>query len=249
MIKLEADLHTHTIASGHAYSTLKEMVEAASERGLKMLGITDHGLRMPGGPHLYHFTNMITWPRTMMGVEVLRGVEANILDASGRLDVPEDVLCGLDIVLAGFHDDTGYTGTTVEENTRAMIAAIQNPYVHIIVHPGNPEFPVDLEKVVLAAKTFGKALELNNSSFVVRPGSATRCHFLAKLAKKHKILVAINSDAHLYCKVGVCDTAVALAAEAGIDETSILNTSADRVREFLRRRRQQLMELQGKGVV
>ena len=38
------DLHTHTIASGHAYSTIREMAQAASEKGLKLLGITEHAM-------------------------------------------------------------------------------------------------------------------------------------------------------------------------------------------------------------
>jgi len=79
-MKMEADLHVHTIASGHGYSTIKEIVESAREKELKMVAITDHGLQMPGAPHWYHFTNMKSLPRIIQGVEVLRGVEANILD-------------------------------------------------------------------------------------------------------------------------------------------------------------------------
>lgn len=59
----------------------------------------------------------------------------------------------------------GYESGAVEANTRAMIGAIRNPLVQIICHPGNPSFPVDIEKVVLAAKLSGKALEINNSPF------------------------------------------------------------------------------------
>ena len=125
MMKMEADLHIHTTASGHGYSTIKEIVEAAGEKGLKTIAITDHGLKMPGAPHWYHFTNLISLPRVIQGVEVLRGVEANILDSEGNIDMPEAVISEyLDIVLAGFHDGTGYAGSTLEENTEAMVAAI-----------------------------------------------------------------------------------------------------------------------------
>jgi putative hydrolase len=234
-MRLEADLHTHTLASGHGYSTVKEMVEAAGAAGLKMLAITDHGIGMPGAPHYYHFTNTINWPRHMGGVEVLKGIEANIVDTNGRLDTPEEVLKYLDLVLAGFHNETGYTGKTVEDNTRAMIAAIRNPYVHIIVHPGNPQYPIDMEKVVLAAKSYGKALELNNNSFLVRPGSSPRCYLLAKLARRHGITVSINSDAHICYTVGDFGNAVSMAQEAGIQDTQVLNASVDRVNQFLAR--------------
>ena len=47
------DLHTHTIVSGHAYSTLREMAKAASDKGLELLGITEHAPKMPGTCHLF----------------------------------------------------------------------------------------------------------------------------------------------------------------------------------------------------
>jgi len=52
-----ADMHTHTIASGHAYSTIKEMAEAAQEKGIKLLGITEHSKNMPGSCHDIYFAN------------------------------------------------------------------------------------------------------------------------------------------------------------------------------------------------
>ncbi|MDD4767074.1 MAG: PHP domain-containing protein [Desulfotomaculaceae bacterium] len=243
-MKLAADLHIHTIASGHGYSTIKEIVEVAQEKQLKMVAITDHGLQMPGAPHLYHFTNLVSLPRVMQGVEVLRGVEANIMDHEGSIDMPERVLSEhLDIVLAGFHEFTGYTGSTAGENTRAMVAAIKNPYVHIITHPGNPKFPVNVEEVVLAAKHYNKALELNNSSFYVRPGSSPICSQFARMAKKHNILVAINSDAHICYNVGENAKAVDLALKEGIRRRQILNSSAQSIKEFLLYHKQHSQQL------
>lgn len=231
-MKLEADLHTHTLASD-GYSTLQEMVEAAALKGLRAIAITDHGLKMPCGTKIEHFANMHLWPLRVAGVRLLRGVEANILDASGRIDLPEGLLEKLDVVLAGFHSGTGYASTSVEENTRAMIAAIKNPYVQIISHPGNPQFPIDTERVVLAAKAYGKALELNNSSFTQRPGSITSCHSLARLAKKHGVRLVINSDAHISYSVGECATALTLAEEVGVDPELVVNSSLERLLAFL----------------
>jgi putative hydrolase len=240
MMRMEADLHIHTTASGHGYSTIKEIVEAAGEKDLKTIAITDHGLNMPGAPHWYHFTNLISLPRVMQGVEVLRGVEANILDSAGNIDMPEIVLSDyLDIVLAGFHDDTGYSGTTLEENTVAMVAAIKNPFVHVITHPGNPKYPVDAETVVRAARDYNKALELNNSSFIVRPGSFPLCTDFAKMAKKYKALVSINSDAHICYNVGENTKALALASKEGISRNQIINSSSRRLSEYLDYHKQQ----------
>lgn len=233
-MKLIADLHVHTIASGHGYSTIQEIVDEAVNKGIKMVAITDHGLNMPGGPHLYHFTNMISNPKKIKGVEILRGVEANILDSNGNIDMPEEVLSSyLDLVLAGFHNETGYTGESVEDHTRAMIAAIKNPYVHIIVHPGNPKYPVDAEKVIKAAKEYNKAIELNGNSSLVRPGSSFYCHQFARLAKKYEVWVAINSDAHICYNIGNFSEAITIAKKIGISEKQILNTSIGKIHRFL----------------
>ena len=50
-MKIELDVHTHTIASGHAFSTLQEMAQAAAGKGLKVLGITEHSPGIPGTCH------------------------------------------------------------------------------------------------------------------------------------------------------------------------------------------------------
>lgn len=233
-MKLKADLHTHTIASGHAYSTVKELVEAAQKKGLQMIGITDHGPRMSGAPGLDHFWNTLIWPREVDGVQVLRGVEANILDTEGSLDVPDEILEQLDLVLAGIHGGTGYTGSTVEENTKAMVAVLQKPLVHIITHPGNPKYPIDYERVVRAAQEYGKALEINNSTFMgVRPQSYEPCLKIATLAKEYGVPVAVNSDAHICYQVGDCPFALEIIHKAGNDKSSVLNTSVELVEEFL----------------
>jgi putative hydrolase len=230
----EADLHTHTIASGHAYSTVKELAEAAQAKGLKMIAITDHGLAMPGGPHEHYFHNLISLPRKIGEVEILRGVEANIIDEEGHLDVPEGILEKLDIVLAGFHTGTGFDGRSQDEYTRAALAALANPHVHILVHPGNPDFPVDLEAVAQAAAANRKALEFNNNSFFYsRPGSLPRCQLLAQLAKKYKVPIVLSSDAHIFTAVGSFMRAWQVVRGAGINEDQILNLTAARVKEFL----------------
>lgn len=162
------------------------------------------------------------------------GVEANILDTEGSLDVPEEILERLDIVLAGFHGGTGYTGSTVEENTKAMVAALQKPLVHIITHPGNPQYPIDYERVVRAAKEYGKALEINNSTFMgIRPQSYEPCLKIATLAREYGVSVAVNSDAHICYQVGDCSLALEIINKAGNEKSTILNTSAELVQEFL----------------
>lgn len=231
---MQGDLHTHTVASRHAYSTVKEMAEAAALKGLQVLGVTDHGISMPGGPHVLHFDNIRAIPDYLEGVRILRGVEANIMDEHGNLDLPEEVLAKLDWVLAGFHDGTGYTGKSLEENTRAMIGALYNPYVHAIVHPGNPAFPVDIERVVLAARAADKVLEINNSSFsVTRKGSTERCQCFARLIRQHGTRAMVSSDAHIYTAVGCFDRALETVEQAGLEPEQLLNARTENIFAYL----------------
>ena len=88
-IKTELDVHTHTIASGHAFSTLQEMAKAASDKGLKLLGITEHSSGIPGSCDPIYFRNLHVVPRQMYGIELLLGAEINILDTAGHLDMDE----------------------------------------------------------------------------------------------------------------------------------------------------------------
>ena len=97
------DLHTHTIASGHAYCSIKEMAKAAADQGLEALGITDHAPAMPGTCHNYYFQNMGIVPRELYGIQLLMGAEANILDPEGTIDLGEKELRNLDVVIASLH--------------------------------------------------------------------------------------------------------------------------------------------------
>src|SRR5690554_6248919 len=236
-MELKIDLHTHSIASGHAYSTIKENFQEAKTKGLMMLAITDHGPQMSGAPDPYYFGNLRVLPREYMGIELLRGVEANILDSEGNLDLPEKYLEKLDIVLAGFHPGCNL-GKNVEENTRALIKAMEHPYVDVITHPGNPEYPIDQEMLINASKELGVAVEINNSSLTTsRKGSLENCQKIAELAAQKGSLIAVGSDAHWAPLVGEFSKALELIAEYGLKEEQILNTDPERVRNYLKRKK------------
>jgi putative hydrolase len=237
-MQLVADLHIHSISSGHAYSTILEIARAAESRGLAMIAITDHGPAMSGGPDLYHFGNLSVLPPEISGVRVLAGVEANITDRDGGLDLPERLLRKLDIVLAGMHYQCSPEGTT-EQNTQAVIRAMENPFVDIIVHPGNPEFLVDPVAVVEASKRLGVAIEINNSSLgVARKGSAPHCLNIAGLAAEQGCPLVIGSDSHFAYHVGRFEDAIELCLKAGVKEEQIINTSVEKVNRYLDLRRQ-----------
>ncbi len=235
-LKIVADLHIHSTASGHAYSTLKEIVKAAAEKQLQMIAITDHGPSMPGAPHAYHFGNLHVLPPKICGVEVLKGIEANIVDYEGNIDLPANYYERMDIILAGFHA-VCYPGGTVEQNTRAMIKAIQNPHIDVIVHPGNPEYPINEHEVIEAAVRYSTLIEINNSSLTVsRKGSCKNCRHIAQLAKELGAKVVISSDAHIENDVGNFSTSLEIVQEAGLTEKDIVNSSLDKIREYFRQK-------------
>ncbi|GAM66847.1 histidinol phosphatase [Vibrio sp. JCM 19236] len=103
-MQIVVDSHTHTLASGHAYSTIIENAQVSKEKGLKLLCSTDHAPEMPGAPHYWFFNNQRILPRFLHGVGILRGVEANTLNTEGELDLPPSSYQHLDWVIASFHE-------------------------------------------------------------------------------------------------------------------------------------------------
>ncbi len=229
-----ADMHTHTVASGHAYSTVNELARAARERGLMALALTDHGPALPGGPHLYHFGAMRFIPCWIDGVRIFRGVEANIIGTDGTLDMPETYLEKLDFVMAGLHENCGFDDQGIDRNTEAVLRAMANPRVKAISHSGNPEFPVHLGELARGAQETGTALEINNSSFVLsRKGSRTNCELLAGILARSGAPVMVGSDAHNAQGVGEFDEAIGVLKKAGVRSEHVMNSSFERLLDFL----------------
>ncbi|MBI4744249.1 MAG: phosphatase [Actinobacteria bacterium] len=232
-MRLIADLHIHTVASGHAYSTIEECAKAALLKGLKYIAICDHGPALLGGASLYYFWNMRVLPKEIHGVRVLKGVEANIINSNGEIDLTEEVLKTLDIVCAGFHPVCDFESRSARENTKTLIKTMENPFVDIIVHPGNPYYPIEIDKLIEAAKKHQVYLEINNSSFFIRTGSYEKCFEIAKAAFEAGIDITINSDAHTSESVGNFSEAIELAEKAGFTAERVLNSSAERIERFL----------------
>lgn len=234
-MKLIADLHIHTISSGHAYSTLEEYIEQAKKVGLKGIAITDHGPAMPGGPHYYHFSNMRMIPREMGGIKILRGVEANIINEKGQIDLKdEEIRWGeLDVVIAAMHPRVGYDDQGEDKNTEVLIKTFQNQFVNVVAHPGNPKYPIKIKEVVAAAKENGVLIEINNSSDFSRPGSHARCVEIAREAKRIGWKVLIGTDSHISSMVGVFNDALSLIKEAGLTEDDVVNVSWEKIEKYL----------------
>ncbi len=239
-MNIEVDTHTHTVASGHAYSTLAENVAVASARGLKFLAITDHGPKMPGAAHFWYFLNMRVIPRIMHGVGVLRGVEANIINFKGELDIDEEVHQHMDIVLASFHQPV-ISPATKNLHTDGIVRAMATGKIDVFAHGGNPAFPIDVDEVAGAAASYNVLVEINNSSFTTsRPGSMKNCVALAEAVARHDGYLTFGSDAHIASKVGAFEECIHLIDTIGFPKDRILTRSGESFLTFLKGKNKQV---------
>jgi len=240
-MRLLADLHTHTVASGHAFSTVTELATAAAANGLELIAFTDHGPSVPGGAHPWYFWNTGVVPARIAGVRVLSGCEANVADTDNGLDIPDEVLMRLDVVAVGFHPTTGFDQLDRARNTAALIRTMANPLVSIVTHPGNAaEFPLDMDEIVAAAVRHGVALELNNHSFNPRSTRSRQRDVeveFALAARDAGALISVGSDAHYHSQVGDLANALAVVEEIGFPQERIINRTAASVLTFLNARR------------
>lgn len=231
-MKILTDLHTHTLASAHAYSTLAENAAAAKALGMEAIAMTNHGVGMEDAPHIWHFMNMKILPEYIDGVRILRGVEANITDIHGRLDMPQELMAGLDIVVASIHNPC-YADVGKKDHTEAYMAVVENPAVDIIGHSGSPAFMYDYEAVIRRAGELGKLIEINAGSFEVRKPSIPNCRIIAKTCKRLGVGIAVDSDAHFAAKIGRYESAVELLREIDFPEELIINRTLAALCDFM----------------
>lgn len=234
-MKTVLDTHTHTLASAHAYSTIMENALFASQQGLSLLCITDHAPALCDSSPELHFMNYHVLPKEMYGVEMLYGVELNIMDYEGTVDLSEDILKRQDICIASFHTMCIKAGT-MEENTRSYLKVMENPYVHIIGHPDDGNVPVDFNQLVLAAKKHHVLLEVNNASLATayfRLHTRENMTTMLELCKKHGVAITIASDAHIASAIGQFNAAIVLLQELDFPEALIANTSVEKFKQYL----------------
>lgn len=227
------DVHTHTIMSGHAFSTLNEMIQEGLHRGLKILGVTEHGPGIPGTCHPIYFRNIHVVPRQYGDMRLLLGAELNILNTKGELDLDEFYYKRMDIRIAGIHG-LCWEGGTPEENTQGMINAISNPWTNIISHPGDGTAELIYEPIVLAAKEHHTLLEINSSSMRPIRGfnqAADNYIEILRLCKKYEVPVILGSDAHIACDIANYEHCLPLLQQTEFPEELIIN---DKPEEFLK---------------
>ena len=234
MYHIIADVHTHTIASGHAYGTIREMAQAASEKKLEILGLTEHAPGIPGTVDPFYYMNLQVIPRTIYGVRIMHGCEINVLN-DGTLSLEERFISKLDYAIAGIHSlcyqDEGRT-----RNTENIASCMRHPKVKFVSHPDDDHTPLDYEALVRAARETGTALELNNSALGKedqRLNCVRNYRTMLALCMQYEVPVIVSSDAHDPSAVGSFALARAMLESLSFPESLVLNTNAKRLTDFL----------------
>jgi putative hydrolase len=235
----QIDTHTHTLLSGHAHSTLIENATLAAELRLKGFVMTDHGPLIPGASPEFVVTTYRFLPPEIKGVRVYHGVEANITDDEGGLDIREKYLSQLDFVIAGLHEFIRLSGGR-RKDTDAALCALNNLHVDVLAHPDNPAYDLDYDAVVKETARLGKLMEVNDHSFEFRKNSAENALKFLPLCKKHGVRVSIASDAHSALEIGRNSTALKVLELAEFPEELVVNLTQERFEAYLDERRKRL---------
>ncbi len=226
-MQIIADTHTHTLATDHALSTLRENAQAAAALGLKAIAWTEHSPSMPGGPSSLLFASMISMPDELFGVKIIKGIEVNIMGYGGELDLEDRLLDAMGLVIASMHT-VNLEPSTKEDHTRGWLNIVKNPLVDVIGHCGDMRYDFDREKVLRAVKESGKIVEINAHSFDVRPGTYASCGEIARMCADMEIPVFVSSDAHNDGQIGRVARALEMLEGIGFPQRLVLNAEETR---------------------
>lgn len=232
-MEIIADLHTHTIASTHAYSTINEMVKAASEKGLYAIAITDHGRAMPGSPREYYFESLKSIPQEMYGVRVLKGMEANIIDFDGNIDCNDTLANDLEWIVASMHSITLDGEPNVEKCTNAYLVLAKNKNINAIGHSGTTCYKYDYETVIPELAKNGVLIEINNSTFNYKKDSMSNCVEIIKVCKKHKARIVVDTDSHFHTYVGNVGPTLQVLKELDFPKELVVNASVETMQKYM----------------
>ncbi len=244
--EIVSQLHNHTTWSDGRCS-IEEMALAALSRGYSLLAITDHtySLGLVGGVNEAALEKQrieLDAVQTRMGhsIKLLLGVELEIR-ADGSLDFPDEVLAGLDIVVASLHVSLRQPR---EKVTERLLNAIRNPHVDIIGHPSGRLLPdaagqniregadLEMEAILQAAREHDVALEIN-----ANPARLDLNDAYARRAAEMGIKITINADAHTPEHFDYLPYGVAVARRAWLRPSQVINTwEPEKVLDWLRRR-------------
>ncbi len=232
---MQGDLQTHTTASD-GKATLKEMARAAQALGYDYIAITDHSSYVGVTQGLdaealaQRIDEIARVNEEFDDLNILAGIEVDILK-DGSLDLPDDVLSRVNVCLCAIHTNFDLSR---EKQTSRILRALDNPNVHIFVHPTGrriqerPPYDVDLERVMEAALERGCYLEINAS-----PERLDLNDVHARMAKEMGLKLSISTDAHAVNALDTMRFGVDQARRAWLTAEDVLNARSWRALQKL----------------
>ena len=231
---LKVDLHTHTIASPDGIHTVMETLYYAKKKGVELLAITDHG------PQSGRRVNTVFFKRFQNpydDIELLKGLECNLGNDLGEIDLPQSLLAQMDIVLLGIHKNTT-RNKPKEFYTECLVQAIKaNPCINIITHPNDPDFPVDYEILAKTALNHDVAIEINNSKTAGKIASPDSTIKLLRACMNIGCSIAVNSDAHVISELGQDNAVTPYLKELDFPEDLVITNNKERALKFINKKR------------
>lgn len=235
-----SDIHTHSIASGHGTScTISDMAKKAASRGIRLLGITDHGPATLAAGTPSYFRSLTFSPKHRFGVELLYGIELNILNKNGEIDLEDELLSKLDYAIVSMHWQNYHSGSIIE-NTNAYIAAMKNPHIKILGHCDNPAFPTDYDTLAACAKENDVIFEINEASLApygYRGNTQENCAKILHCCQKYQVPIVLSSDSHGTEHIGDFSYAAEFVHQTMFPEALILNNQIPALKVFLQTRK------------
>ena len=236
-LQFEVDPHVHTVVSGHSWSTLSDYVAQAKHIGMKGFCVTEHGPATPNGPPEFIPQTQMMLPHNYDGISIFRGLEADIIDFEGKLDVRNSYLEMLEFCIASIHS-FGLKGGTANQNIDAYMAALSNPHVDMIGHPDVPQVPCSLEALVLETKKYNKLIEINTASLSPhRKNCRDNLLEIARLSMHHEVRICVSSDAHCHTLLGSFGPTLELLDEICFPSELIVNYSLERFQSYIDERK------------
>ena len=241
-----SDIHTRSIASGHGTNcTISDMAKEAGRKGLKLLGISDHGPgTLASGTSSYFrslpfcFRSLPFCPRKRFNVDILYGVELNILNADGQIDLSDELLNNLDYAIISMHRQN-YKSGSVSENTQAYIRAMKHPAVKILGHCDDIHFPVDYNALAKAAMKENVIFEINEASLApygYRGDTSSNAAQILHYSLRYKLPIILSSDSHGKDHIGDFTYAAEFVHQLMFPESLILNNQIPRLKVLLQTR-------------
>ncbi|MDC7226316.1 MAG: PHP domain-containing protein [Spirochaetales bacterium] len=230
----ETDFHAHSLFSSCGLHSIIEMLTKARDSGIKAQAITDHG------PYLGRKTSSTFFERLdnpVDGIILLKGIECNVVDEDGTIDVIEKFMKWYDLVLLGFHNFKA-KGAEPEYYSRLMAKAItKNPCVDIIVHPNVPGYRLDFGMIADIAAESGTAIEFNNAKTRLGRSSAEETIELIETCKASGCYVAVNTDAHALNEVADHGAIEELLKDTGFPMDMVVNRTYESAMNWIESRK------------